>query len=108
MSTRIIWHPEKFLHELHTDLENRLEDSANVVKEKSKELCPVDTGRLRESIDKDTDRRELVSEIGSDVSYAIYQELGTRYIRPKSYLRRGLISSVNKIRSIFSGLNRQP
>lgn len=51
----------------------------------------VDTGLLRASI-----RHEVVDEdgpvayVGSDVKYAIYQELGTRYIVPRPYLRPAL------------------
>lgn len=58
----------------------------------AKRLCPVDTGRLRSSITHDLaeDDQGLLALVGSSVEYAIYQELGTRYMRPQSYLRPAL------------------
>lgn len=41
----------------------------------AKRDCPVDTGRLRNSIGNDHDNRSVI--IGSNVEYAPYQELGT-------------------------------
>lgn len=51
----------------------------------AKDYCPVDTGRLRNSIsnthDKDT------AYIGSNVEYAAYVELGTSKRKAKPYLK---------------------
>lgn len=40
-------------------------------------LAPVDTARLRNSIDYVVDERELVGYVGTNVEYAIYLEFGT-------------------------------
>lgn len=52
-------------------------------------LVPVDTGRLRQSLD-----REVVGDtarIGSvDVEYSIYVEEGTRHMAAQPYLRPAL------------------
>jgi HK97 gp10 family phage protein len=59
----------------------------------AKRLCPVDTGRLRSSI---TDELGVgptglpAVRIGSNVSYASYVELGTRYMSAQPFLRPAL------------------
>lgn len=58
----------------------------------AKRLCPVDTGRLRSSISHELDHEggQLVAYVGSNVHYAIYQELGTRHMRAQPFLRPAL------------------
>lgn len=62
------------------------------VESAAKRTCPVDTGRLRSSITHSLERdgKGLVGFVGSDVDYAIYVELGTRYSRAQPYLRPAL------------------
>lgn len=43
----------------------------------AKDLCPVDTGTLRNSIAHRVDEAEQAAYIGSDLEYAPYVELGT-------------------------------
>lgn len=43
----------------------------------AKDLCPVDTGNLRNSITHQVDEAEPAAYIGSNSSYASYVELGT-------------------------------
>lgn len=43
----------------------------------AKDLCPVDTGRLRNDISHGVDTDELSVQIGTNVEYAPYVELGT-------------------------------
>jgi len=53
----------------------------------AKEMCPVDTGRLRGSIT--TDKRyiqKFLVRIGTNVDYAIYVELGTKKMDARPYL----------------------
>lgn len=42
----------------------------------AKDDCPVDTGRLRNSIAHDVDESEPAAYIGTNVEYAIYVEYG--------------------------------
>lgn len=58
----------------------------------AKRFAPVDTGRLRSSLTWRIgfDALGLFAQIGSDVSYAAYQELGTRYMAAHPYLRPAL------------------
>lgn len=52
----------------------------------AKQLCPVDTGRLRNSIThQQVDEKTEI--IGSNVQYAPFVELGTRRQRAQPYLR---------------------
>lgn len=58
----------------------------------AKRFCPVDTGRLRASIgvSQSFGHEGAVTTVGSNVEYAAYVELGTRYQRAQPYLRPAL------------------
>lgn len=60
----------------------------------AKRAAPVDTGRLRASITHEVeDHRaelEVVGRVGTNVEYAIYQELGTRFMSARPFLRPAL------------------
>lgn len=43
----------------------------------AKDLCPVDTGALRNSISHKVDVARAAAYIGTNISYAGYQEFGT-------------------------------
>lgn len=53
----------------------------------AKKKCPVDTGRLRNSITHVVRASEKAVYIGTSVSYAPYVELGTRHMKARPYLR---------------------
>jgi HK97 gp10 family phage protein len=54
------------------------------VKALAKQLAPVRTGRLRSSIYAKIS--EWVAEIGAEATYALFVELGTRYMQAQPYL----------------------
>lgn len=58
-------------------LDNALERIGSQAEGYAKDLTPVDTGRLRNSITYAVDNNENAVYIGTNVDYAIYQELGT-------------------------------
>lgn len=62
------------------------------VERRAKQAAPVDTGRLRSSITSRlaTDSQGLVGIVGTNVSYAIFQEFGTRYMAAQPFLRPAL------------------
>lgn len=64
------------------------------INNRAKRLCPVDTGRLRSSIYTTEPVRqsthELEVQVRTNVNYARFVELGTRYMRGRSYLGRAL------------------
>jgi len=55
----------------------------------AKRFAPVDTGNLRRSITHELGQRGLdrYVRIGTNVNYAAFQELGTRYHAAQPYLR---------------------
>lgn len=50
-------------------------------------LCPVDTGRLRNSITHTIDSGEKAAYIGTNVEYAPYVEMGTSRMKEQPFLR---------------------
>lgn len=52
----------------------------------AKKLCPVDTGRLRNSITHQQ-MDENTEVIGTNVEYAPFVELGTHKMNPRPFLR---------------------
>lgn len=53
----------------------------------AKKACPVDTGRLRNSITYMVRPSESAVYIGTNVEYASYVELGTRHQKAQPYLK---------------------
>lgn len=70
--------------EVAKDLQRR----ALQVDRAAKQLCPVDTGRLRSSITNEIgqDGEGLVATIGTDVEYAPHVELGTSRMAAQPFL----------------------
>lgn len=65
----------------------------------AKSICPVDTGRLRSSIDHQlgSDGASLFVRVGTDVEYAAYVELGTRRMSAQPYLTPALYAGIAKV-----------
>lgn len=61
--------------------------------------CPVDTGRLRSSI-KSTgvkeDRKGLLVDVGTNVTYAPFVEFGTRFMRAQPFLRPAFMEALSR------------
>ena len=74
-----------------TELEQKmlqgLETIGLVAEGYAKRLCPVDTGRLRNSITHAVEESEHAAYIGSNVEYAPYVELGTSRQKAQPYLK---------------------
>ena len=64
----------------------------------AKELCPVDTGRLRNSISHETDSDSVY--IGTNVEYAAFVELGTSRMKARPYLRPAAETYTNEYRAL--------
>lgn len=69
-----------------------LRTRAELVATAAKRLCPVDTGRLRASIEviPGKDEKGVVCLVGTNVVYGIYQEFGTRFQSGTPFLRPAL------------------
>lgn len=63
------------------------------VESTAKRLCPVDTGRLRSSITHamQRDGLGLRADIGTNVEYAVFVELGTSRVPARPFLRQALV-----------------
>lgn len=70
------------------------------VSNRAKELCPVDTGRLRASIDVADGRDSNGSyvDVGTHVEYAPYVEFGTRFQSSQPYMRPAIAEAVGNWR----------
>ena len=67
----------------------------------AKQSAPVDTGRLRNSIAHQMENDNTV-DIGTDVKYAIYQELGTsRGVTEKRYLTNAVRNHISEYKHII-------
>lgn len=62
-------------------------------------LAPVDTGRLRNSITHAVIDENSVA-IGTNVEYAIYQELGTSKMKAQPYLKPAVMEHLNEYKEI--------
>jgi len=105
MANKIIWN-QKVIDELEKKLGNNLElVGALVESEATKEITAmgrVDTGRLKNSITHETDKKGLVTRIGTNVEYAPFVELGTYKMQPAPFLRYALYKNEKQIIDILS------
>lgn len=69
----------------------------------AKKECPVDTGRLRNSITHAVVSRERSVYVGTNVEYGPYVELGTRKQKAHPYLRPAAENHGSQYRSILKG-----
>lgn len=71
----------------------------------AKENAPYDTGRLEASITHVINNAEKAAYIGSNVEYALYQELGTSRMKAanggRGYLRPAVNDNRDRIKAIF-------
>ena len=76
-SFEIIDNSEKAKEELQASVLRALEMCGLQGEKYAKQLAPVDTGNLRNSITHTVVQNENAAYIGTNVEYAVYQELGT-------------------------------
>lgn len=62
----------------------------------AKMLCPVDTGRLRNSITHTVDVAERKAIIGTNVEYAAYVEMGTSRTKAQPYLQPAVVNHADE------------
>jgi len=87
MSTvKFISNKKKVLAELNKAVPIALEIIGGMAESYAKQLCPVDTGNLRNSITH-AQINETDEAIGTNVEYAPYVELGTMKMQARPYLR---------------------
>lgn len=81
--------------------------TAIAVQRDAKRLAPVDTGRLRASIEFKLRADGLEAEVFSDVEYAKFVEFGTEFMEEQPFLfpawrknRKKLLAKLRKIASV--------
>ena len=70
-------HTEEVKEAMGMAILRALEECGALAEKHAKQLAPVDTGNLRNSITHKIDPLEQVVYVGSNVEYAVYQEMGT-------------------------------
>lgn len=70
--------------------------------------CPVDTGRLRNSISHAYSKATKKAYIGTNVNYAPYVELGTRKQKAQPYLKPAAADHTEEYKSIMKTALKGP
>jgi HK97 gp10 family phage protein len=97
------WNIPKIEDLLRMIYRDRLELAAEYVVSEAKLRCPVDTGRLRDSINYQVEfeGNKMTASIGTNVTYGVYIELGTNKIGARPYLRPALLENIPNIKKIL-------
>lgn len=87
---------QRAVRQLKLETEADLQRLALRAQRAMRQLCPVDTGRLRNSIGVTTGRdgRGMYVDVGPATDYAVHVEFGTRYQDAQPFVRRGLAEAV--------------
>ena len=80
---------------LETKVHEEMQLEANTMKNIARARAPVLTGRLRDSIYAHVEG--LILKLGATAPYAVFQELGTRYIKPKAFLRSAVFERIEQL-----------
>lgn len=85
---------EKLLEKIKWNLDRSMKIIGLKIESEAKRRCPVDTGRLRNSIRNvvEWEGNTCTLKVGSNVKYARYVEEGTvRHFVPAKYMKRWLV-----------------
>lgn len=66
----------------------------------AKQMAPVDTGRLRNSIEHHPEGNDTIV-VETDVEYAVYQEMGTRYQSGTPFMKPSGESNINTFKTVI-------
>jgi HK97 gp10 family phage protein len=90
---------QQFDSAMQRHVHRQLASWAADVKALAKQLAPVRTGHLRSSIY--TNISEWVAEIGAEATYALFVELGTRYMQAQPYLYPAIQEHLPQLEAII-------
>lgn len=91
---------EEVLKALPEQIEQALTAIGLTAESYAKELCPVDTGRLRNSITHAVESGEKAVYIGTNVEYAAFVELGTSRRKATPYLKPAIENYVDEYKRL--------
>lgn len=98
MSVKFTDNSDKVLDEFDNAIEAALEEIGLTAEGHAKKKCPVDTGRLRNSISHDV--KEKTAYIGTNVEYAPYVELGTVNTKAQPFLKPAVTNHIDQYKDI--------
>ena len=105
MDVKVIDNSDKVIEAFWDQFTKGLSTVGNVAEGYAKEKCPVDTGRLRNSISNAVYDNDAY--IGTNVEYAPYQEYGTsRGVSGKHFLRDAASDHSSEYRGIMESALR--
>lgn len=104
VEVRITDNSDQFKDSMEEKLEVALTAIGLTAEKYAKKDCPVDTGRLRNSITNAVESREKAVYIGTNVEYAAYVELGTSRMKPRPYLRPAAENHSSEYRKIIDNV----
>lgn len=99
------WHGDKAIKSMDQAVNVALTASALLVEGAAKNLVPVDTGNLRNSITHEVEKKE--AKVGTNVEYAPFVELGTVKMAAQPYLNPALEANKGNIKKIFADAIRR-
>jgi len=105
MMAELKWYGDKAIKSVEDAISKALEASALVVEGDAKNLAPVDTGNLRNSITHEVEGKE--ARVGTNVEYAPFVELGTVKMAAQPYLNPALEKNKGNIKKIFADAIRR-
>lgn len=94
-------HTDEVIKELGKAIARSLEAVGIEAESDAARLCPVDTGRLRNSITHTIDGGEPAAYIGTNVEYASYVHNGTSRQKAQPFLTDAVNQNADKYRRIF-------
>jgi HK97 gp10 family phage protein len=90
---------QQFDSEMQRHVHRQLASWAADIKALAQQLVPVRTGHLRGSIYAKI--QEWVAEIGAEATYALFVELGTRYMQAQPYLYPAVQEHLPRLEAII-------
>ncbi len=90
-----------FMQSIDGRLAEAVRAGAETVRSGAAEMCPVDTGALRDSITAESDGNSAV--VSANTDYAAFVEFGTSKMAPQPYLVPALIENSQAVLSSIAG-----
>lgn len=94
-------HTDEVIERLGIAIARALEAVGIQAESDAANLCPVDTGRLRNSITHTIDGGELAAYVGTNVEYALYVHEGTSRRKGQPFLTDAVNQNADDYRDIF-------
>ena len=100
LDIKIIDNSPQVLRELSNRIERALTAIGMNAETHAKQIAPVDTGRLRNSITNAVEMGEQAVYIGTNVEYASWVELGTSRTQPRPYLKPAVVNYMSEYKTL--------